>query len=208
MDEVRGGRDGGLLLLAVPGLVVCWTADTVVTLDVTDDASLPEDPAPPNSSSNDGREDLEGRSGEACERSVFIASGGWREGENRVNRGRERGERERLNERRYLDEGKESPMIRVYAVVVEVVIVVVVIVVVVIVVVVVMVVVVWRVSRRMAESSSRKPSAIYGVCPSRRSIFFGLSASHHHHQHHHYHHDYTQLYTTIHKQHTHKESPR
>ena len=201
MDEVRGGRDGGLLLLAVPGLVVCWTADTVVTLDVTDDASLPEDPAPPNSSSNDGREDLEGRSGEACERSVFIASGGWREGENRVNRGRERGERERLNERRYLDEGKESPMIRVYAVVVEVVIVVVVIVVVV-----VMVVVVWRVSRRMAESSSRKPSAIYGVCPSRRSIFFGLSASHHHH--HHYHHDYTQLYTTIHKQHTHKESPR
>lgn len=99
MDEVRGGRDGGLLL-AVPGLVVCWTADTVVTLDATDDASLPEDPAPPNSSSKDGREDLEGRSGEACERSVFIASGGWREGENRVNTEGERGEgreRERLN---------------------------------------------------------------------------------------------------------------
>ena len=131
------------------------------------------------------------------------------EGGRESSKQREReGGRERLNERRYLDEGKESPMIRVYAVVVEVVIVVVVIVVVVIVVVVVMVVVVWRVSRRMAESSSRKPSAIYGVCPSRRSIFFGLSASHHHHHHHHYHHDYTQLYTTIHKQHTHKESPR
>ena len=126
------------------------------------------------------------------------------EGGRESSKQREReGGRERLNERRYLDEGKESPMIRVYAVVVEVVIVVVVIVVVV-----VMVVVVWRVSRRMAESSSRKPSAIYGVCPSRRSIFFGLSASHHHHHHHHYHHDYTQLYTTIHKQHTHKESPR
>ena len=121
------------------------------------------------------------------------------EGGRESSKQREReGGRERLNERRYLDEGKESPMIRVYAVVVEVVIVVVV----------VMVVVVWRVSRRMAESSSRKPSAIYGVCPSRRSIFFGLSASHHHHHHHHYHHDYTQLYTTIHKQHTHKESPR
>ena len=107
MDEVRGGRDGGLLLLAVPGLVVCWTADTVVTLDVTDDASLPEDPAPPNSSSNDGREDLEGRSGEACERSVFIASGGWREGENRVNR--ERGG-ERETERTALPgRGKREP---------------------------------------------------------------------------------------------------
>ena len=99
MDEVRGGRDGGLLLLAVPGLVVCWTADTVVTLDVTDDASLPEDPAPPNSSSNDGREDLEGRSGEVCERSVFIASGGWSEGEVNTQGGQERGggERERLD---------------------------------------------------------------------------------------------------------------
>lgn len=79
IDEVRGGRDSGLLL-AVPGLDVCWTADTVVTLDVTDDASLPEDPAPPKSSSKERREDLEGCSGEACERSVFIASGGWREG--------------------------------------------------------------------------------------------------------------------------------
>ena len=98
IDEVRGGRDGGLLL-AVPGLVVCWTADTVVTLDVTDDASLPEDPAPPNSSSSDGREDLEGRSGEVCERSVFIASGGWSEGEVNTQGGQERGggERERLD---------------------------------------------------------------------------------------------------------------
>ena len=97
IDEVRGGRDAGLLL-AVPGLGVCWMADTVVTLDITDDASLPEDPAPPDSSSNDGREDLGGRSGEVCERSVFIASGGWREGEVNTEGGQEKrrgGERER-----------------------------------------------------------------------------------------------------------------
>lgn len=81
IEEVRGGRDA----VAVPGmllvlLVLLLTAETVVTLDASEDASLPDEPAAANSSSKEGREGiwaaLEGCSGEPENRSVFIAK--WR----------------------------------------------------------------------------------------------------------------------------------
>lgn len=80
IEEVRGGRDA----VAVPGMLLVlllWlTAETVVTLDASEDASLPDEPAAPNSSSKEGREGiwaaLEGCSGEPENRSVFIAK--WR----------------------------------------------------------------------------------------------------------------------------------
>lgn len=101
IDEVRGGRDAvavpGMLLVLLLLLVVC-TAETVVTLDASEDASLPDEPAAPNSSSKDGREGtwaLEGCSGEPENRSVFIAK--WRELQvwNRADRESQRGERVR-----------------------------------------------------------------------------------------------------------------
>lgn len=59
----------GLLALLV------WAAETVVTLDVTEDASLPDEPGALKSSSNEVRDaagGLDARSGEVGERSVFI----------------------------------------------------------------------------------------------------------------------------------------
>lgn len=81
IEEVRGGRDA----VAVPGmllvlLLLVLTAETVVTLDASEDASLPDEAVAPNSSSKEGREGswavLEGCSGEPENRSVFIAK--WR----------------------------------------------------------------------------------------------------------------------------------
>lgn len=65
------------MLLAL--LLLFFPADTVVTFDVTEDASLPDDPGALNSSSSDdrcGTGDIEGRSSEAGERNEFMAK--WR----------------------------------------------------------------------------------------------------------------------------------
>lgn len=65
------------MLLAL--LLLFFPADTVVTFDVTEDASLPDDPGALNSSSSDdrcGTGDIEGCSSEAGERNEFMAK--WR----------------------------------------------------------------------------------------------------------------------------------
>lgn len=96
IEEVRGGRDA----VAVPGMLLALlvllllTAETVVTLDASEDASLPDEPAAPNSSSKEGREGiwaaLEGCSGEPENRSVFIAKWRkWKFGTGRREPGRE-----------------------------------------------------------------------------------------------------------------------
>lgn len=84
IEDVRGGRDvvavPGMLLMPVLLLLLVLTAETVVTLDASEDASLPDEAVAPNSSSKEGREgiwaSLEGCSGEPENRSVFIAK--WR----------------------------------------------------------------------------------------------------------------------------------
>lgn len=100
IEEVRGGRDAvavpGMLLVLVL-LLLLLTAETVVTLDASEDASLPDEPAAPNSSSKEGREGiwaaLEGCSGEPENRSVFIAK--WRKWKFGTGCGGNQGERVR-----------------------------------------------------------------------------------------------------------------
>lgn len=78
IEDVRGGRGGlmsppGTLLLALlPVVALVWAAETVVTLDVTEDASLPDELGALNSSSNDvrdaagGLDKPSGESGDGC----------------------------------------------------------------------------------------------------------------------------------------------
>lgn len=80
MEDVRGGRGGlmsppGALLVLLPVMALVWAAETVVTLDVTEDASLPDEPGALNSSSNDGRDRADGLdepSGESGDGSGFM----------------------------------------------------------------------------------------------------------------------------------------
>lgn len=117
MEEVRGGG-GGLDL--PPGALFVWAAETVVTLDVTEDASLPDEPGAFNSSSNEVRDaagGLDARPGEVGERSVFIPGevADWRRGRE-SDRGVSREEEEwRMRVvSGYVEENKERAMIRVY----------------------------------------------------------------------------------------------